>query len=695
MTLATAATGLARRLVPWHVFPLMLAAMYGAPAALGALTLGDLYAGRVFVALALSVAGYYAGAWAGRLAIDRIGGGWLRTPGPLRRWHEIGAVTLVAAYVLLVAYLSLTAERIALFAAFDLGSASEISAARETLLQTRTGPERALIYLNAILFRVVLPFIVVFLYMRRSRWRHAVLGALLFASLLSMEKSLPLFLLVPMFIYALLVGRSATAFRLLALTLAILAATVLLATGMLGHVAGRPFAEEEQLISDRPGDRKNLFWVLSGMPATAGLPQRASNREGDALAETWGALGRRNLLLNPEMAPAGPGFLRKVPGQSGALFPPWYVLVTRGSHLAFELVTDAPPGFSYSLKATVVKPHEPAPPEVFELQQRLAGYRVRSLEFGTPAARPLVASFWVKASIPGTYSLSIANGAYTRSFLATYVVRSKDDWQRVEIRIPGDASGADDAWPRGMSNALVLNFSLGAGQAYQSAADGAWKGGFFRQRDEDAVSLIRSAGATWQITGVQLESGIAATPFERHPIGAEKDLLVRFGPGAGKDTSSELALSRRAAFIANRVLWIPYITAYDWFRFHDEVLKGEFLKGRTAGLLAWARGLDRYPMEKEAFRYQFGEAASATGTSNAVYFADAYVNFGWAGVVATSVLIGVFFSILGACASLPANAVSVMSSFGLMVASLTANLLSGGLVVLLLLAFVTRGVRSG
>jgi flagellar biosynthesis protein FliQ len=239
---------------------------------------------------------------------------------------------------------------------------------------------------------------------------------------------------------------------------------------------------------------------------------------------------------------------------------------------------------------------------------------------------------------------------------------------------------------------MVVNFSLGAGEAYRDAEAGQWTSGFFRQSGGDSVSLIRHAGATWQITGVQLEAGKGATEFERRPKDREDDLIGKPRRLAGQADPAAGALARRAAFITNRVLWIPYITAYDWFRFHDDVLKGEFLQGRTAGLLAWLQGQDRYPMEKKIFGYQFGEASSSTGTSNAVYFADAYVNFGWPGILVTSLVVGLIFSMLAACVSIPASAVSVMSAFGLMVASLTANLLSGGLVILLLLAFATRGV---
>jgi len=677
-----------RVIVPAHVVPVMLVLIYAAPGALGLYVLRDRYAALFLLSMGISIVAYYVG----YLAVARTQP-YFRSHLILEKFRfsahrlEVAGLVIIAAYLFLVLYLAWTAERVALFDALRLKGAADLTSAREAFVQSRTGAERLLVYVHTILFRAVLPVVVVFLYMRQNPWRHPILGVLLFTSLLSLEKSLSLFLLIPLLTYFLLANRAVFAGRVLWIVLGALGMATVLATGVLSEVSSRSHNEEIPAVTESL-DRKNLFWVIRAM-STASSPASRENygrwdlfgRPADSDAAAWASLRLRNRLLNGAMQinRISRGQVRD--GRREVL-DHWFANESVGGKLSYQQVADAPPGFTHSIKVSVGDGYPPKEEEAFELRQTIEGFRVRDLAFGAPDAQDVSVSFWVKASIPGTYNLTLGNGIFTRSHLTTYSVAAANVWEHKLVAVPGDTRG--NAKLRSVSSAasIVLSFNLGTGTAWRTPLINVWQSGFGRQSPSGVVSLVENPGAALQFTGVQLEKGPNATPFEHRTYETELELDARFAP---RD-----ALPRSAAFMLNRVLWIPYITGYDWFRYQDEILEGKYLYGRTAGPVAWFQGEERFAAEKEIFKYQYGQSATPTATANAVFFADAYLNFGWPGVIVYSLLLGVIFGLLSTSASLPVASVTVMSSFGVVVASFTANLLSGGLLVLLLLAFVSR-----
>lgn len=160
------------------------------------------------------------------------------------------------------------------------------------------------------------------------------------------------------------------------------------------------------------------------------------------------------------------------------------------------------------------------------IEQRIEGYRVADLAYGTAGAKPTILSFWVKATSAATYGLSIRNAGSgaTRSYNASYSVTVANTWEKKTIAIPGDTTGT---WATGNGVGLNITFSLGAGSSAQGAPG--WQAG-----DTDGVTGASSfpigfAGFVWSITGVQLEPGTAsATPFERRPMALEMALCQRY-----------------------------------------------------------------------------------------------------------------------------------------------------------------------
>jgi hypothetical protein len=441
-----------------------------------------------------------------------------------------------------------------------------------------------------------------------------------------------------------------------------------------------------------------------GDAAPATLP--ASNAPN--VRQAWREVRFRNRIVNGDMrithAPAtGP----ITPSEPSYVAARWLAFVSAADILTFDQARSPPLGFASALEATVHASYEPVDRDLFELQQAIEGFKIADFGFGSEKPSDVTLSFWVKASLPGSYNAALSNAAATRSYVAVYDVQKAHRWERKTIVLPGDSATGGNPWPTRSTETLVVSFNLGASERYRAPRSGQWSTGAFRQTD-GTIALVEHAGASLALTGVQLEAGPAPTSFEERSPEIEALLAPILPRIAGEGLAEMLphwaarrvrpwiedyrtqALLRRAEYLTNRIIWIPYVTAYDWFRFHREVLADRHLFGESIGVVAWARGLDRYPTENQVFKYQYGVFAVSTATANAVYFADAYLNFGWIGVVLYSLMIGVIFHVIRASRSLPLLAVSVMSTFGLMVGSFPANVLSGGLFVLVLLAWLLR-----
>ena len=192
------------------------------------------------------------------------------------------------------------------------------------------------------------------------------------------------------------------------------------------------------------------------------------------------------------------------------------------STASIQRVSDAPVGFTSSLRYTVTSAAFPLA-NSSSISQRIEGFNVSDFKWGTSNASPITLSFWVKSSLTGNFGGSITNVNFDRTYPFPYTISSSNTWEYKTITIPGDTTGT---WNTDNTTGIQLNFSLGAVSA-REATTNVWANTIARQ-PTGSMNLISTNGATFQLTGVQLEAGTVATPFERRSYGQEIALCQRY-----------------------------------------------------------------------------------------------------------------------------------------------------------------------
>jgi hypothetical protein len=189
-----------------------------------------------------------------------------------------------------------------------------------------------------------------------------------------------------------------------------------------------------------------------------------------------------------------------------------------------QQVTDAPAGFQNSLKTTVTSIVSPTSTSINTLEHRFEGYNVSDLGFGTANAKTVTISFWVNCSVTGNFGGALVNNSRNRVYTFSYTVLSANTWEQKTVTIPGDISGT---WPITNGRCMILTFGLSVGSTYSNGTAGVWSS-TYSVVPTGSINLWATNGATWQITGVQLEKGTTATSFDVRPYGTELQLCQRY-----------------------------------------------------------------------------------------------------------------------------------------------------------------------
>ena len=226
----------------------------------------------------------------------------------------------------------------------------------------------------------------------------------------------------------------------------------------------------------------------------------------------------------------------------------------------FQRFSGGPSGFPYSLQFTSTSAYASLAGDYFYFNQPIEADLVSDFAWGTLSAQPVTLSFWVFCSLTGTFSGRVGNGDATRSYPFTYSIPTANTWTKIAITIPGDTGGA---WVMsGNGQGVGLMFDLGSGATFRASAN-VWASGNYVGAT-GAVSVVATNGATFYVTGVKLEIGSVATPYNRQSLAKSLADCQRYyqklGGVAFGDLTSELYTGAAGSTISS-MIGIPTMRA--------------------------------------------------------------------------------------------------------------------------------------
>ena len=204
----------------------------------------------------------------------------------------------------------------------------------------------------------------------------------------------------------------------------------------------------------------------------------------------------------------------------------WYFNLSQASKLTCQQNAGSvtpPIGFKNYLGITSSSAYTVGSGELFIVTQAIEGYNMADFGWGTANAKTVTLSFQVYSSLTGTFGGSLTNGGDTRSYPFSYTISSANTWTTISVTIAGDTSGT---WLATNGVGIQVRFGLGVGSTLSGAA-GSWSGSAYYSAT-GATSVVGTNGATFYITGVQLEVGSSATGYEYRPNTTELQLCQRY-----------------------------------------------------------------------------------------------------------------------------------------------------------------------
>jgi len=177
------------------------------------------------------------------------------------------------------------------------------------------------------------------------------------------------------------------------------------------------------------------------------------------------------------------------------------------------------PGFTNYLRIQTTTADASISGQFYILRTLWEGLATRDFLWGSASAKTVTLSFWVRGSITGTYSMALTNGTASRFYVATYTINSANTWEKKIITIPGDTTGT---WVSDNTQNLLLTIPIGVAAFRQTGTTNQWvTSGTELDQATGAVNIIQTLNATLDFTGMQLEIGATATPYEYKPYAIE------------------------------------------------------------------------------------------------------------------------------------------------------------------------------
>jgi hypothetical protein len=268
-------------------------------------------------------------------------------------------------------------------------------------------------------------------------------------------------------------------------------------------------------------------------------PQRALEVAGDLVVSGTisGGAGMgsfRNRIINGDFSidqrNAGASFIVTTAAAKTYTLDRWFGWTILGSKFSVQQTSVVPLGlgFKNSVLVTSLSGVAALTGYYYGFGQYIEGYNIADLNWGTSYGSPVTVSFWVRSSIAGSYSLQLGGGvAFLPSYIVQYTVSAADTWQQIVSTIPPPPSGYTANFPSTTAASLRLWWDLGSSDVTYGGAAGGWVAAD-KLRVPGTTSLLATYGATMYLTGVQLEKGTVATPFEVRNYAQELQLCQRY-----------------------------------------------------------------------------------------------------------------------------------------------------------------------
>ena len=249
------------------------------------------------------------------------------------------------------------------------------------------------------------------------------------------------------------------------------------------------------------------------------------SRELAELASAYdsGSLGFRNRIINGDMRINQRGF-NSSSGIANAAYTVdrWQYRGTP-SMINMSTNTDAPAGFNGSVNMVPFESGTPGATEFYVLAQRVEGFNIADLGLGTASATTLMLSFWVKSNLTGTFGGSVEFSV--GSFVFSYTINAANTWEQKTVALSGLTSSVCVPTSTTNGTGLIVNLTAAAGSSVSATAGLASN---IRYSVTGAVNFLSNASNYIRFTGVQLEAGTVATPFERRDYGRELMMCQRY-----------------------------------------------------------------------------------------------------------------------------------------------------------------------
>jgi hypothetical protein len=246
----------------------------------------------------------------------------------------------------------------------------------------------------------------------------------------------------------------------------------------------------------------------------------------DSSVQNTAAIGFRNRIINGAMVIDQRNAGASVTQTTAVLYPVdrFGINGSVTSKFTAQRSTTAPAGFSNSLLFTSSAATTPGSTDYYLFRQAIEGFNTADFAFGSASAQSITLSFWVRSSLgPGTFGGSLFNASANRVYVFSYTISAANTWEYKTITIAGDTTGT---WATDNTVGLYVDWSLGAGSSLLGTA-GSWGTSVLRG-PTGQTNFVATSGATFYITGVQLEKGTTASSFDFRSYGQELALCQRY-----------------------------------------------------------------------------------------------------------------------------------------------------------------------